>query len=382
MSKKKIIRISTAPESLLILLPGQLNYLSNYFEVIGIASPGPELEEVRAREKIKVIPVKMYRRISIIRDIHSIITMYRIFRKEKPFIVHSITPKAGFVSMIAGYLAGVPNRIHTFTGLIFPTRKGILRFILMNIDRLICFLATIVIPEGQGVRNDLLKHKITGKELNIIANGNVNGIDPEYFNCDYFTEEDNENLKRKLGIKLDMTVITFMGRIVREKGIEELVDAFICLYDEIQDLKLLIIGRTEEKLDPISEKSRMLIEKHSGIISVPFQSDVRPYLAISDLFVLPSYREGFPNTLLQAGAMGIPCVATNINGSNEIIIHNKNGILVSPRDFNELKTAIGKLVVDVALREEMAAHSRRLIENRYDRRFVWEGILQLYTSLT
>lgn len=379
--KKKMIRITTAPESLLILLKNQLKFLNVYFEVIGIASPGKELDMVAVNEKIRIIPLKMYRRISIWRDIISLINMYRILKKEKPFIIHSITPKAGFVSMIAGYFAGVPHRIHTFTGLVFPSKKGIFRFLLLNIDRIICSLATIVIPEGEGVKNDLIKFRVTKKELKVIANGNVNGIDLDYFNINCCLPEENTYLKEKNGILQDDIVLIFIGRIVVDKGIEELVNAFVDLCFEISNIRLLIVGSYERQFDPISRHSESLISEHAKILHIDFQEDIRPYFSISDILVLPSYREGFPNVVMQAGAMNLPCIVTDINGSNEIIINNLNGLVIPTGDVLKLKHAIKQLVLDKNLRKEMSQNARQLIVQRYDQNLVWNELLKEYISL-
>src|SRR5690606_526384 len=160
-NNQKIIRVSTVPISLNILLKGQLKFLSQHFEVIGISSKGKELDEVKMREGIFTVPIEIKRNISLLQDLKSLFSLYRIFKKEKPSIVHSITPKAGLLSMSAAYFAKVPIRIHTFTGLIFTSKKGLFRQVLLNMDRLTCFFATNVYPEGNGVKLDLIKARIT-----------------------------------------------------------------------------------------------------------------------------------------------------------------------------------------------------------------------------
>lgn len=378
--KKKLIRVSTVPESLLILLRNQLKFLNNHFEVIGIASPGEELDLVSVNEKIRVIPLSMHRRINVFQDCISIIKMYKILKKEKPFIIHSITPKAGLVTMTAGFFAGVPHRIHTFTGLIFPSREGIMRIILMNVDRLICSFATIIIPEGAGVRNDLIKFNITRKNINVIANGNVNGIDLEYFKLENATIKEAELLKSKIGIKQEDIVFTFIGRIVVDKGIIELMEAFKELLYELKNIKLLIVG-TYEKLDPLPDRTVKIINDHSEIIKVAFQNDIRPYLALSNVLVLPSYREGFPNVVLQAGAMNLPCIVTDVNGCNEIIKDSINGIIIPPKNIAKLKEAMMSLVLNPEERFNMSLNAREMIVKRYDQKFVWSELLKKYNSL-
>lgn len=179
--RRKLIKTSTVPISLNHLLTGQLKYLNQHFDVIGVSSNGEDLKEVEKREKIKIIKIEMSRHIALFKDCKSLLDLYYFLKKEKPFIIHSITPKAGLLSMIAGKLAGIPIRMHTFTGLIFPSRTGFMQKLLIGTDRLLCACATHVYPEGEGVKKDLMNYNITKKPLKILANGNVNGIDVNFF---------------------------------------------------------------------------------------------------------------------------------------------------------------------------------------------------------
>ena len=192
--KKKLIRVSTVPVSLYLLLEGQLKFLSHDFDVLGVSSPGKYLEMVKEREGIQVFAVEIKRHISPLSDIMSLYQLYRLFKKEKPDIVHSLTPKAGLLSMIAAFFARVPHRLHTFTGLVFPSKTGVIKNILILMDKLLCKCATNIYPEGNGVKLDLINYKITNKPLNIIANGNINGIDTEFFS--------NESLKQESTIAI------------------------------------------------------------------------------------------------------------------------------------------------------------------------------------
>ena len=179
MNKKKIIRVTTVPESIRFyydLIPT----LQKEYEVVGVSSPGEELNAL-SEKGVRTIEVAMERRISIISDIKSLWEMYKVLRNESPDIVHSITPKAGLITMIAAWLCRVPVRIHTFTGLVWPTAKGLQRRILMTTDWLTCACATHIIPEGEGVKADLLNHHITSKPIKVLGYGNVRGVDMEYF---------------------------------------------------------------------------------------------------------------------------------------------------------------------------------------------------------
>ena len=373
---KKIIRVSTVPGSLKGLLKGQLRMLAEKYEVVGLSSPGEALEVVREREGVRVIAVPMERRISVWKDLVSLWRLWRVFMKEKPDMVHSITPKAGLLSMLAAKLAGVPVRMHTFTGLVFPTATGIRQKVLIWTDRLTCACATRVNPEGEGVRRDLITYKITKKPLHIIANGNVNGIDIEYFKPAGELRQEAQRIMRE-----DIFTFVFVGRVVRDKGINELVKAFEKLYEENPATHLIIVGAFEEKLDPVLPEVKEVMQNCSGIELVGYQKDVRPFLLASNVLVLPSYREGFPNVVMQAGAMELPCIVTDINGCNEIIIPNENGIIVPPRNENALYEAMKYAVEHPNEMKKMGEKARPLIVERYEQRIVWDALLKEYKEL-
>ena len=339
----KLIRLSTIPGSLRSLLKGQLRFMSEKgFDVIGVSSDGEALKEVAYNEDIRIIPINMARRIAPIQDLKSLWNLWVLFRKEKPVIVHSITPKAGLLSMLAAKMAGVPIRIHTFTGLVFPTRTGVMQKTLILMDKLLCWAATNIYPEGNGVRQDLINYKITSKPLKVIANGNINGIDLEYFSVSQVSEEQKNQLREHLGIKPNDFVFIFVGRLVSDKGINELIKAFSSL--KFDNVKLLLVGPMEKKLDPLKEETLRKIETNPSIIAVGFQKDVRPYFAISNVLAFPSYREGFPNVVIQAGAMELPCIVSNINGCNEIIIEGENGLIIPPKQVDDLQKVMKQLI--------------------------------------
>ena len=208
----KLFRTSTIPLSLNVLLKGQLRFLSQEFEVTAISGAGKDLEEVAGRENVKTHAVEMQRQISPVKDFISLFKLYLYFRKEKPQIVHSITPKAGLLSMLAAKLAGVPVRMHTFTGLIFPSKTGIMQQLLIKMDKLLCWAATNIYPEGNGVKNDLINFNITSKPLKVLANGNVNGIDLEFFSKTTVSAIKQNQLKQDLGIRVNDFVFIFRGR--------------------------------------------------------------------------------------------------------------------------------------------------------------------------
>ena len=373
--KKKVIRISTIPMSLDVLLQGQLRMLAEHYEVVGVSSPGADLEKVEKREGIRTLAVPMERKIAPFKDLVSLIRLIRLFHREKPWMVHSITPKAGLLAMMAAWICRVPVRVHLFTGLVFPTTTGLKQKILMATDKLTCACATRVIPEGKGVKRDLEQFNITSKPLEIIGNGNINGIDLEYFARTAEVEEKAQAYRKK-----DTTTFCFVGRMVRDKGINELVAAFEKLYQIHPDTRLLLVGPFEDALDPVLPETKRVIEQHAAIEWMGWQKDIRPFLAASDVFVFPSYREGFPNVVIQAGAMGLPCLVTDINGCNEIIEEGVNGCIIPSQDQQALYEAMEKLL-DTELRETLRQQARPQIANRYERKALWKELLQFYRSL-
>ena len=378
---KKIIRISTKAISLNYLLKGQLFFLKQNYDIIGVSGEDIHLKEVRIREKINTISIEIHREISLLNDLLSLYKLYLLFKKEKPLIIHSISPKAGLISMLAGKMAGVPIRMHTFTGLIFPCKKGFLKKILIMTDKVLCYCATNIYPEGQGVKNDLIKYKITNKPLTVLANGNVNGIDLQHFDPFLFSESENLKFKMNLGIKPEDFVFIFVGRLVGDKGINELIKAFSQIASEKSNVKLILVGSFESDLDPLSSETMSIIASSNAIISNGFNSDVRPYFAISDVLVFPSYREGFPNAVIQAGAMGLPSIVTDVNGCNEIIIEGKNGAIIPVKNINYLYKSMKKMLEDHAYRISLQLNARNMIINRFDNIQVWNAILAEYKRL-
>lgn len=378
---KKLIRTSTIPVSLDILLKGQLVFLKQNYEVIAVSGEDKSLRNLENREKVRVFPIEMQRQIAPFKDIISLWKLYGFFKKEKPLIVHSITPKAGLLSMMAAKFAGVPIRMHTFTGLVFPTRTGFMQKLLIWMDKVLCFCATNIYPEGQGVKNDLINYKITNKNLKVIANGNVNGVDIDYFNPALFSNDEKQITKTKLAITQENFVFIFVGRLVGDKGINELMQAFKMISSEIANVKLVLVGPFETDLDPLEPETIKEIASNNNIISVGFQKDIRPYLSISNCLVFPSYREGFPNVVMQAGAMGLPSIVTNINGCNEIIVEGQNGTIIPVKDTDALYNAMKKMISDKNYCKQLQQNARPMIVSRYQQQLVWEAILAEYKKL-
>lgn len=406
--KTKLIRLTTVPLSLKVLLKGQHQFMSSKgFEVIGVSSAGVELDEVKETEGILVVAIEMSRQITPLADLKSLWETYKFFKKEKPQIVHTHTPKAGIVGMLAAKLAGVPIRLHTVAGLPLMEASGTKRKVLDFVEKLTYSSATKVYPNSKGLYDFILKEKLTtNTKLKVIANGSSNGINTDHFSPNQITEEIQLDLNNKLGISSNDFVFIFVGRLVGDKGINELVQAFKelenknqipetgsqesdfysnpkILVSSLQSLvpKLLLVGPLESELDPLKEETLQEINNNQNIIAVGFQKDVRPYFAIANALVFPSYREGFPNVVMQAGAMALPSIVSNINGCNEIIIEGQNGTIIPVKDAEAIKVAMQKLLEDNTYFEKLKLNARPMIQSRYEQSVVWNALFEEYKKL-
>lgn len=378
MSKIKIIRATTVPMSLDAFCNGMLKELSEKYEVVALSSPGPELPVIEAREGVRTIKVPMERHISPIKDFIALLKLIKVFRKEKPTMVHSMTPKAGLLCMISGWLTGVPVRVHTFTGLVWPTSTGLKRKVLMLTDKITCGCATHIIPEGEGVKNDLIAGKITNKPLKVLGYGNVKGVDMD--KCSRRPEV--MKIAEKLH-KEDCFTFLYVGRVVRDKGINELCSAFERLHNDYPHTRLFLVGPYEDNLDPISEQSRKIISENDAIEAVGAKGgdELLAYYAAADCFVMPSYREGFPNTVLEAGAMGLASIVTDINGSREIIVDGENGMIVPPQNEERLYHAMKVMLTSPTDREKLAGRARKMIADRFEQGFVRKCLYDFYEDI-
>ena len=383
MAIPKLIRITTVPISLEKLLEGQLTYMKDHFEVTAISADVERLKVYGAKHKVKFFPVEMTRQITPIKDLKALLKLVRFLKNEQPAIVHTHTPKAGIVGMLASKLAGVPIRLHTVAGLPLTEATGKKRELLETVERITYRCATKVYPNSKGLYDFIRARNFTvDTKLKIIGKGSSNGIDTHHFDPELFTEEAKYDFRKELRISTTDFVYVFVGRLVGDKGINELVQAFeICRLKQSRAAKLLLVGPLESELDPLEASTLKLIKENKNIIAVGYQQDVRPYLTISDALVFPSYREGFPNVVMQAGAMGLPSIVTDINGCNEIIEDSKNGLIILRKNIEALVNAMLKIINDQQLYLKLKQNARPMIVNRYRREEVWQALLEEYESL-
>jgi len=381
----KLIRITTVPVSLLILLKSQLKFMSAHYDVIAVSSGGEMLDQVKEQTGVRTVAVEMTRKITPLKDLVALWNLYKLIKKERPKFVHTHTPKAGLLGMIAASMAGVPVRLHTVAGMPLLESTGLKRKVLDVVEKITYGFATKVYPNSNQMKKIILENKYCkSSKLHVIGNGSSNGIDTCYFSPDLLVDKGSNHSEAKLklretyGISPAALVYCFIGRMVNDKGLKELVSAFVEINKTRPETRLILVGPFENDLDPLDAYTEDHVKNHQAINWVGFQKDVRPYLFVSDIFVFPSYREGFPNVVMQSGAMGLPSIVSDINGCNEIIIDYENGIIVPPKDKDKLKDAMVELYVDAQLRAKLAKNSRAMILSRYDQNYIWGELLREY----
>ena len=387
LDKGKIIRMTTIPGSMRKLLEGQLKFMSEHgYEMVALSSDDPCFDDMLHEQgDIRGIRINMERHTALFKDLKALWQIYKIFRKEKPFIVHTHTPKAGLLGMLAAKLAGVPHRLHTTAGLPLLVYGGLYRKVLNAMERLTNACATQVFPNSFNMMKTMEElHLCKPKKMRVIGNGSSNGIDTTYFSVEQTiadTGKDRKVWRDELGLKEDDFTFIFVGRVVKDKGINELVDSMRRLVPHHLNCRLLMVGDYEPTLDPIAPENVAFFKNDKCTIFMGWQKDVRPYMMAADALVFPSYREGFPNVVMQAGAMGLPSIVTDINGCNEIIIDGRNGRIIAPRNVDALHDMMDHFLTHPAEVKQMATNAREAITTRYERQIIWNELLKTYNEL-
>lgn len=387
----KLLRITTVPISLHLLLAGQFRFMREQgFDVVTMSASGREVDEV-IKEGVQHIAIPFTRKITPWHDLHCLVQLMRFIRRERPDIVHTHTPKAGLIGMLAARICNVPRRMHTVAGLPLMEASGVRRRMLELTEAITYACATNVYPNSAGLKRFIEKQfGIGAPKLKIIGKGSSNGIDTDHFSATDALKEAAQEIRRKHQVNGSDLVFCFIGRVVRDKGIVELVDAFRSVRSDEPESdsgmtgtprrKLLVVGPFEQELDPLPPEVMQFLKEDPDVILTGFQRDVRPWLLASDVFVFPSYREGFPNVVMQASLLELPCIVSDINGCNEIITASETGLIVPPKNTEALASAMKQLSEDKQKRQQFGRAARKFVAGNYDRSVVWEGLLGEYRT--
>lgn len=358
----------------------QLNYFTEkgHKEFI-VCSGSKELKYFSEQYSFGYRAIEVLRKISIVKDIVAVLKTARYIRDVKAEIVTGHTPKGGLIAMMAAYIMGVPIRIYFRHGLVYETSKGLKRELLINIDRLASRLATNIVCVSPSVAKRSIEDKLNSESKQVIlANGTCNGIDVDRFNKHNIREDKILELKNKLGISDEDFIIGFTGRLVRDKGIVELIRAYNTLKSKYPNVKLLLVGMLEVR-DALPEDIVEVINEDNKIIKPGYvgYAEIEYYYALMSVFVLASYREGFPTSVLEASSMGLPVITTRATGCVDSIIDGITGIFVN-HDDKDLHTALEYLYTNGEERKKMGDNGRKFVVDNFNQVIIWKEIEKLY----
>ncbi|MCH7415192.1 glycosyltransferase family 4 protein [Belliella sp. R4-6] len=378
----KLIRITTVPLSLKLLLSGQMKFMKDAgWEVLMVSADGREIHEVSKRENCPHHIIPFTRRITPIWDLYCLWLLFRLFRKEKPDIVHTHTPKAGLLGMIAAKFAGVKIRIHTVAGMPYMAAEKNKKSLLMKAEKWTFKYATEVWPNSESLMKFILSEKLVdASKLNIIGSGSSNGVDLNVFNRHSLKENHLVAATMRILPGENEFIILGVGRLVKDKGIEDLVKAFLAS-KIVNKSKLVLLGSFEQELDPIDDQILRQIQDHPKIIQIEWTDHVSHYMAISDILVHASYREGFPNVLLEAGAMQLPIICSNIIGNKDVISDRKSGLMFPVKKIDVIKDALEFAYVKREYMQGLADNLYHEVKEKYDRKVIHQKILKEYYRL-
>jgi glycosyltransferase involved in cell wall biosynthesis len=366
----------------LVLLDGQLSYLRRAgFRPAALCSPGSEVADMRAEESIPVFTVGMEREISPLRDLIALVRLWRVLRGLRPAICNAGTPKAGLLVGLAAWMNRIPCRVYTLRGLRLETATGLKRRILQVTERIACGCAHRVICVSPSLRQLVVKlGLVPADKAVVLASGSSNGIDPSRFAPTQQKLEQASHIRRTLGIEPGQPVIGFAGRVTRDKGVPELLTAFQLVREKIPDAVLLLVGSYEPG-DPVPPGTRTAIESGPNVVTVEFTQNIDLYYLVMDIFALPTHREGFPNTVLEAQAAERPVVTTYATGAIDSIADGVTGLLVPVGDSGALAEALKRLLADRSLAVQLGRAGRCRVLREFTQERMWSALADEYISL-
>jgi glycosyltransferase involved in cell wall biosynthesis len=380
---EKVCLISAVPGTLWGFYGGLIKQLKASSVDVTIASSNIlYLDVFRQQVGCRVFPVEITRQISPQKDLAAICKHTRHLRREKYDIVHAHTPKGGLVGMVSAFVAGIPHRLYTIHGLPLETATGLKRCLLWLAERLSCKLATQILAVSPSLREKVLAEKLcpAGK-IRVLGNGTACGIDLEKFKPNKKTAASGRQIREKLNIPEDALVVGFVGRIVPDKGIETLVGSFVKLQRWTANIHLLFVGWLETIRESLSQETLDTIKSNDNIHPVGHVGNPIPFYAAMDIFVLPSRREGFGLTLIEAGALGLPVIATRVTGCVDAVVDNVTGLLVDVDDEEQLAEAMLKLAQDTELRNKLGRQGRERVRKLFDSKRLIAEHISLYEKI-
>ena len=373
--KTKACIVVSSPMTIEAFLQDQLRALNALCEmsVVANAPDGAFLKKLNIRARFKGVPLE--RQVNPLTDLLNLYGLLLIFLRERFQVVHSITPKAGLLGMGAAFFARVPVRVHTFTGQVWATKSGVARALLRFLDKLIAGFATHVLVDSHSQRKFLVENGVVSQEKScVLGDGSISGVDTLRFRPN---PKARRTFRKKNKIPDEDIVFVYVGRLKRDKGIPELLAAFEKIAKTNSSMWLLLVGPDEENLGRLIQASPAMMK----IIKVGHTSSPESYMAAADIFVLPSHREGFGSSVIEAGACGIPAVASRIYGLTDAVVHGRTGLLVTRGDVGELARAMERLGKDRKLRLRMGREAQRRAKVRFDQKKITEALLQFYRKI-
>ena len=361
---------------------GQLHFLQEqHFDVILISSPGNWLDEAGRIENVRIIGLPMAREIAPLKDLVSLWRLWRTIRALRPAITNVGTPKAGLLGGCAAWLTGVPCRFYTLHGLRCETSKGLRRNFLISAEHLACHFANRVICVSRSLREKAIAFGLTTQERSVVlGSGSCNGVNASQFAPTPERTMRASELRLELGIPPDAPVIGFVGRLTRDKGISELVEAFRGISNEFPDLRLLLLGLLEEE-DRLDSETRKYLETHPRIILAGYIEDTSSYYALMDILALPSHREGFGNVVLEAYAAGKPVVAARATGLVDAVMDGETGLLFPVGDVGALAHCLRRLLSDKIAAAKLGSAGQELVKREFRQKIVWNALMEEYRRL-